>query len=118
MTDTDIAVIRDALAAGPTPGEWQRSDAAPFFLIDAPGRPAMIEIESGEDADFIAACNPERIASLLDALESATKDAARYRWLRETGTVKGVIDWNALEWEYHDLPAMDAAIDAAMKEAT
>ena len=77
MTDTDIAVIRDALAAGPTPGEWQRSDAAPFFLIDAPGRPAMIEIESGEDADFIAACNPERIARLLDELETLRIQAAK-----------------------------------------
>jgi hypothetical protein len=42
------------------------------------------------------------------------RDAARYRWLRETGAIKGVIDWNALGWAFHDLAAMDAAIDAAL----
>lgn len=98
MTD-DIKAIRDAQIA---------SDIKAIRVH----LPLITDLDSRQ---YHGACHPERIARLLDALEQASKDAERYRWLREVGTVKGVIDWNALEWEYHDLPAMDAAIDAAIR---
>lgn len=59
--------------------------------------------------------DPVFVIALLGRLEAAEKDAARYRWIRDS-------DWNQLThpdvWtqvtnEYGEL---DAAIDAAMKE--
>jgi predicted phage gp36 major capsid-like protein len=58
----------------------------------------------------------ERAESAERELAECRKDAERYRWLRETGTKRGVIDWGALRSPYQDLVAMDAAIDNAMDE--
>ena len=58
--------------------------------------------------------NSATALALLDRLEAAERDAARYRWLRETGAIKGVIEWVELGCAPHDLPAMDTAIDAAI----
>lgn len=96
MTD-DIKAIRDALADPDlTHGEWVAcgpsfGDPLPRYLNEVV-RPddvdggdtvarAMEGMEGGSTADmaYIAACHPERIARLLDALEAAKKDAALVR---------------------------------------
>jgi predicted metal-binding transcription factor (methanogenesis marker protein 9) len=75
-----------------------------------------------QDARYIAACHPERIARLLDALEQASKDAERYRALREKACQKTAHDiyGNGCHWSiglYCDdsRKSFDAAIDAAME---
>lgn len=50
------------------------------------------------------------IRELLDRLEAAEKDAARYRWLRPAGADQACLVMN------HDGDGLDAAIDAAMQE--
>ena len=94
MTESDIAAIRDALAAGPTSGPWSFTDKAgngiatvacveAFAIGHDYGSPGMacydFHAKGSVDAAYIAACHPERIARLLDALESAQKDAALVR---------------------------------------
>lgn len=102
MTESDIAAIRDALAAdGLTHGEWVAcgpsfGDPMPRYLNgvvrldDADGCDLVALAptggEYGADMTYIAACNPERIARLLDALESAQKDAELWRWFRANFT--------------------------------
>jgi len=98
MTD-DIKAIRDALAAeGLTHGEWVAcgpsfGDPPPRFLDevispdDADGgelvacAPPGLVNEGNATADmaYIAACHPERMARLLDALESAQAALAAER---------------------------------------
>ena len=107
----DIAAMREALAAGPTK-TWRILPAeagVPYLRIRGtklggqykvanvhlPGHkdalPADIE-ESNANARFIAACEPERIKRLLDALEAAQKDAERYRRLRAKACKKTAHD--------------------------
>jgi hypothetical protein len=68
--DQIIAQIREALEAGPTPGEWtvngQKSLRGPNgeYIAKANWRNGM------KDAPFIAACNPHNIAVLLAELDS------------------------------------------------
>ena len=76
MTDiTAEREIREALAAGPTPGPWQ-SVTEPFYngwwvVGDRDGD----ELGSGDggldkqDADYISACNPANIAAILAELD-------------------------------------------------
>ena len=84
MTD-DIKAIRDALAAGPTPGPWTWWTSCSFrrlssdttrkdgdVLHAAVHRDGVGDVVGTEATkDYIAACHPERIARLLDALEQA-----------------------------------------------
>lgn len=61
-----------------------------------------------------AACSPDRIARLLDALEAAQKDAARYRWLRAMDITH---EWGVVNGDMSEAPVLDeldAAIDSAM----
>ena len=109
MTDTapDVAAIRAALAQGPTPGKWAFSDKNPNGIATVaccehivigpdfgePGNACYGNHSTAEvDAAYIAACHPERIARLLDALEAATRDAQRYRWLKYTPLDVAAID--------------------------
>lgn len=94
MTD-DIKAIRDALAAdGLTHGEWVAcgpsfGDPLPRFLSevvrpdDADGGEVIASAPAGgeysADMAYIAACHPERIARLLDALEADRQDAEAFR---------------------------------------
>ena len=79
MNDDDINALRDALAAGPTPGNWiaRKGRGLPAF-VQAPRLnktdPYDIEILGDDDTlyptrsadvEFIAAANPERVAALL-----------------------------------------------------
>lgn len=120
----DIKAIRDALAAGPTtPGPWRwTSRNFQCVLVGAEDR-EIIEANGvdGTDADdaLIAACHPERIARLLDALAMAQKDAERYRWLRSEDSTGRVGEfWKMACLDYAlTLEPLDAAIDAAMSSA-
>lgn len=99
-TDGDIKAIEDALAAGPTPGEWEfgsyagreirvgpKGDAKHRALAIMTGRadvPWNHNEESRQafnDAAYIAACNPAAIAELLARLRAAEADAERWQAL-------------------------------------
>ena len=100
----DIKAIRDALAAGPTPGPWnavsrgefwhetegdvRKTDTTAIIEDDIVGAEFVQPIGHNEttrgqvwlrDAQYIAACHPERIARLLDALEQAQSALAAER---------------------------------------
>lgn len=62
----------------------------------------------------------ERAARLLDALEQASKDAERYRWLRDDPPLSLAVRRHPGETEagcYLDGYNLDKAIDAAMSDA-
>lgn len=104
MTTTEsIERLREALAAGPTPGPW--ITAGPSFGDPLPRHTTCIVQDTDDDcapdvvrfmveerdeqhetdAAYIAAADPATIAALLaawDEREALRKDAERYRWLR------------------------------------
>lgn len=73
---------------------------------------------------FSSAANPQAILELIERLERAEADAARYRWLREQPNDCSAPRIDVVRWEPMDesanegeglrLEALDAAIDAAM----
>lgn len=71
-----------------------------------------------ETRGMVVELEPATVIALLDRLEAAEKDAARYRWLRDGNDHKNspatqiAMHSYGLEWD----AAIDAAIDAAMKE--
>ena len=96
---SDIEALRQALAAGPTPGPWNAcewvwqehtGDTSACGVSVAVGQNETViqttamEGDSEADVLYIAAASPDRIARLLDALELAQRDAERYRWLKES----------------------------------
>ena len=114
MTDAQqaLAQVREALAAGPTPGEWRyivddgdrklTAEVSGSFMCDTAYYPWCPDNEG--DWKLIAACSPPNIAAILahvDAqaaenerltaerddlrrqLDEAEQDARRYRWLRK-----------------------------------
>lgn len=80
----DVRVLREALAAGPTPGPWfvSTSGGSVYALHGCPGRnrfSALPQAGRRDDAPpeelaavsrHIAACSPDRIARILNALEA------------------------------------------------
>lgn len=71
-------------------------------------------------AAFIAACNPQAIRSLIERLEAAEKDAARYRWLKSRPVELQASGPDLALWEDFQEHAIrgdtaDAAIDSAME---
>lgn len=134
-----IEAIKEALAAGPTEGNWQaieKSDPDPsegthWIYCDGYGALGYWRghkhdhqdsnwILNEADAKLIAACNPVAIRSLIERLEAAEKDAARYRGLRDSKAGDWVIcAWDETDCRYfQDLRApsvVDAAIDSAME---
>jgi hypothetical protein len=99
MTD-DIKALRDALAAVDR-RDWGDDSQ-----------------QQNPTLRYIVACSPDRIARLLDALEAATRDAERYRWLRDEADAHEMPKVTAPHSRWlligHEL---DAAIDAAMAQA-
>lgn len=87
MTDDDIKRLR-SLANAATPGPWEyralpdgaHGVAHPHGWVD-------VVIGVGEsqapDTRYIAAVSPDVLLRLIERLEAAEKDAARYRWIRE-----------------------------------
>lgn len=99
MTDDPISRIEAALEAGPTSGEWD----ADFASAMRNGAPAVVEYfvrRDGEDisiaadivdpetglpsqanADYIAACNPTALRTMLDRLKDIEQNGAQaVRW--------------------------------------
>lgn len=60
------------------------------------------------------ALESETVLALLDEIDALQKDAARYRWLRGFGSVRGALDWRELGVDCQDLDGMDKTIDAAL----
>jgi len=139
MTDAEKE-IREALAAGPTPGEWfavnDGTRGEPFMNVKAErisGRGPTHEVaicatgdspQSMETANarYIAACAPANMRELLAAHDALKADADRYRWLRGDSCPDHSSRW--IEWEVRHWEApfwtgdlrggdLDAAIDAA-----
>lgn len=92
-TEEHIRALREALAAGPTPGPWKPHFEEAYFVTGPDlGRVAMMMNlkgahglggrrsggESAANCRLIAA-NPAAILAVLDALEAAQMDAERLR---------------------------------------
>ncbi|MBX6335200.1 hypothetical protein ISD63_00975 [Pseudomonas aeruginosa] len=135
---TDHAELR-RLAKAATPGPWtlyvpedyQGPDELPGYGVEcAEGRAIVwgaLEPETGcqfdRDAEFIAAANPQAILKLIAEVEHLRKDAARYRWLRDSCTrqwdvmcrdIEIVINGDGAE----DCEDLDGIIDSALEGAT
>ncbi|QRF55789.1 ead/Ea22-like family protein [Variovorax paradoxus] len=87
-TDIHAAMqaIREALAAGPTPGPWIAGDDedSDFLLVGPEEYPGLVcrpvvSLHAERDARFIAACNPEAITTILAALEARDAEIAALR---------------------------------------
>ena len=133
---SDIEALRQALAAGPTPGKRTiHKNSSTTVCIESgrvvascggassnlPGDEELPERQAA-DALLIAAASPDRIARLLDALELAQRDADRYRFLNHDFSVMGANIDGDHSWAYRRNfslrgPTLDAAIDEAMKDA-
>lgn len=71
----------------------------------------------GDDIPHIVNCSPDVILSLLDMLEAAKLDAARYQLIRKSGLPEDAFgDCDSYYGVYKSQvgEALDAAIDAAM----
>ncbi|HHK4000366.1 TPA: hypothetical protein ACQSPE_001080 [Pseudomonas aeruginosa] len=122
---TDINKLKElAVRALPfAPGEWfvengidQVRDCANDFVC-----------ETGEDepikASFIAAANPQAILKLIAEVEHLRKDAARYRWLRDSCTRQWDVMYRDIEIVINgdgadDCEDLDGIIDSALEGAT
>ena len=98
-----IEAIKEALKAGPT------SAYIKHFIYDEKWQ---------ENIEFAKACNPAAIRSLIERLEAAEKDAARYRLLRSKIYVdpkQAILRIKDTFLQSGPVPEMlDAAIDSAM----
>lgn len=65
---------------------------------------------------FYAAMNPMVVLQLLDLLDAAQNDAARYQWLRDNGIEKSfkLVQTGGVLMTVHSDATLDSAIDAAM----
>jgi hypothetical protein len=84
-TDTIIA-LEKALEAGPTPGEWTLWGRAEPSQTIASADGFIAQTVGGNDspnAQWIAACSPLAIRTLLDAHASALRDAKELRMARD-----------------------------------
>jgi hypothetical protein len=83
MTPTDtIIALEKALEAGPTPGEWTLWGRAEPSQTIASADGFIAQTVGGNDspnAQWIAACSPLAIRTLLDAHASALRDAGKLR---------------------------------------
>jgi hypothetical protein len=105
----DIAALRAALADPiDVLAVYGRDDGARDWLT------AGCWVRQGEVLAHCDADLPDRIARLLDALEDATRDAERWRWLRQQQ------GWPESEAAMIDAKPedFDAMADAAMKGST
>ena len=103
MTDR-YEYLREALAAGPTPGPWFVSQVL-GHAVAAVGRTRVCAdqptaVDVAVDADYLAECDPSTIRALL-------ADADRYRAFFASG-----LPVTYLGQDYRTKDELDAAIDA------
>lgn len=99
MTD-HITRLKEALEAGPTEGEWiaeipdGRWARDAYIRVHKWGIVAHVGVDQSvphwdgpqrANAAYIAAANPAAIRELLERLEQAEKDAARWMYMRAAG---------------------------------
>ena len=87
----DIKLLRQALAAGPTPGPWQHlgngdlhaGTEADRTAVDLASVYLRTTGEHDASADYIAAASPDRVQRLLDEIERlrAQVERASPRWI-------------------------------------
>lgn len=115
--DQVIANIREALEAGPTPGEWCAGDKW-IFVSPTSGVPtdALENVlrdrpadEIDDDVSFIAAVNPQNIAVLLAELDSLRANIARL--------TPNPADHRYWEGRYRDAEAERDALRKALAQA-
>lgn len=126
----DLKAIRAAAEAA-TPGPWLKQGGQLFGSDHSPVEAAGLGIGLGaadksygssckreQNTAFIRATDPAAILELLDRLEAAEKDAARYRWLKRERKTENYEGELAIEFEcgFDHWNDIDAAIDAAMKD--
>lgn len=90
--------------------EWEKlRDPATLHANLLRGLPAQLD-----SATFLHLAGDQKSIGLRAEVEGLRKDAARYRWLRDSATASL---WYERNWTFHEKDAdFDAAIDAAMKE--
>ena len=79
MTDTpEVARIRAALAAGPTPGPWRTFDQFENWCdIAQMDGGCTIGDASMEDGEYVAACNPAAMTAVLDHIDAQAAEIER-----------------------------------------
>lgn len=88
----NLKAIRAAAEAA-TKGNWRITAQGKHVVSVDSGRICsspehMAEWNWDANAKHIATANPATILELLDRLEAAEKDAARYRWLKHDSTAQ------------------------------
>lgn len=126
----DLELLKRLLAAA-TPGLLK---AHPNHHCPGPLKGAFVDAPSGRVASFnsfgLGDGKPERqieceanaklyaalrnaAPALIEELESAREDAARYRWIRQDARALSMADWETSTWDSPE--AFDSAIDTAQK---
>ena len=79
MNETpEIARIRAALAAGPTPGPWRTFDQFENWCdIAQMDGGCTIGDASMEDGEYVAACNPAAMTAVLDHIDAQAAEIER-----------------------------------------
>ena len=115
----DTKSIRAAAEAA-TPGPWEYRQLEWGNYVTADGQTSVCQGALSNTASMIhiATANPATILALLDRLEAAEKDAARYRWLKRERVESNYEGELSIEFEcgFDHWNDIDAAIDAAMKD--
>ena len=120
----DTKTIRAAAEAAPKDMLHIRHDFGVYYsLRHYPGDYYQGRVRGKERANFIATANPATVIALLDRLEAAEKDAARYRAIAADPYFDGYAWWTQdiciIESDDQSKPPtkaqVDEAIDAAMK---
>lgn len=116
-----IAALREALEAGPTPGDWIVTDrlgySNEYRILGGRGdvvcwtEPHAHSVTAA-NAMLIAAAHPEAIRAVLDALEAAQRDAERYRFIRDADRSDCITPELAL----YAMESLDEYVDAAMED--
>lgn len=76
MSDDVIKRLREATAAGPTPGPWSANGTA-VFLAGHGGFDLYHCPSPHSNAQYIAAASPDNITALLDRLDKAERENER-----------------------------------------
>lgn len=116
----DIKAIKAAAEAA-TQGNWWVTAQGKHVVAANEGRVCvapehMAQWNWDANATHIATANPATVIALLDRLEAAEKDAARYRWLAWKSDTNQIMPYDSKNDRFYFGYECDAAIDAAMKE--